>query len=201
MSTPARIPRHIQFAGQYEPEGIHLTMPVDSETALLLQGWGDNPEYHGRFTYNGIRLKGHPGIDLAAPAGTDIRACDSGRIIEISNEAGGLGRSIKIEHRWGESLYAQIGEILVETGQVVERGQPIGRADRVRRAFATHLHFAIRVHPYNRFDGWGGFSDPTPFLYGTDLLTVDAENDGQAEQAHSHFLPPMIEESPGLRRP
>lgn len=196
-----RILRYIQFAGQTEPEGIHLTPPLDVEAVQVLQGWGDNAAYHAQFTYNGVPLKGHPGLDLLATPGADIQATDHGRVIEISSEPGGLGRYIKLDHRWGESLYAQVGEILVETGQVVTRGQSVARTEIVRRVHPIHLHFAIRIHPYNRFDGWGGFSDPTPFLYVVELLpAIDADNLDSVGQSDTP-LPPMVVESKNLRRP
>lgn len=193
--------RYIQFAGQTEPEGIHLTLPLDAETAQVLQGWGDHAAYHAQFTYNGVPLKGHPGVDLVATPGASILATDRGRVIEISNEPGGLGRYVKLDHRWGESLYAQAGEILVETGQVVERGHPIARAELLRRPYPVHLHFAIRVHPFYRFDGWGGFSDPTPFLYVVELtmLSEGVEIDDKDKTAQA--IPPMVVETKGLRRP
>lgn len=193
--------RYIQFAGQTEPEGIHLTLPLDTETAQVLQGWGDNAAYHAQFTYNGVPLKGHPGVDLLTTPGAAILASDRGRVIEISNEPGGLGRYVKLDHRWGESLYAQVGDILVETGQVIERGQILARAELIRRRFPVHLHFAIRLHPYNRFDGWGGFSDPTPFLYVTELLPPNEIAELDTEPQVSTTLPSMVVETKGLRRP
>jgi murein DD-endopeptidase MepM/ murein hydrolase activator NlpD len=197
----ARNLRYIQFAGQTEPEGIHLTLPLDAETAQLVQGWGDHANYHAQFTYNGVPLKGHPGVDLLTPPGAAILATDQGRVIEISNEPGGLGRYVKLDHRWGESLYAQLGEILVETGQTVVRGQPIARAELIRRPFPGHLHFAIRIHPYNRFDGWGGFSEPTPFLYVVELTPFAENADLEHEDKALQTIPPMIFETKGLRRP
>jgi murein DD-endopeptidase MepM/ murein hydrolase activator NlpD len=197
----ARTHRYVQFAGQYEPEGIHLTLPLESEAAELLQGWGDNAAYHARFTYNGVPLKGHPGLDLLAAPGVNVLAADRGRVIEISHEPGGLGRYVKIEHRWGESLYAQVGDLLVETGQVLERGQPLARTDTLRRPSPTHLHFAIRIHPYNRFDGWGGFSDPTPFLYVVELTPTATVNELEEEGGQLVPLPAMVIETSGLRRP
>lgn len=199
MST--RNLRYIQFAGQTEPEGIHLMLPLDIETVQVLQGWGANTAYHAHFTYNGVPLKGHPGIDLLAPPGAAILATEQGRVIEISNEPGGLGRYIKLDHRWGESFYAQVGEILVETGQVVSRGQAIARTEILNRLFPIHLHFAIRLHPYNRFDGWGGFSDPTPFLYVAELISATETDDSDTIAQRATPLPPMAAETPHMRRP
>ena len=36
-----------------------------------------------------------------------------------------------------------------------------------------HLHFAVRISPYNRFDGWGGFANPLLFLDPSDLIILD----------------------------
>lgn len=193
--------RYIQLAGQYEPEGILLTYPIDTPETLVLQGWGDNAAYHAQFTYNGIRLKGHPGVDLSAPPGAAILAADHGRVVEISRDVAGLGRYVKIEHRWGESLYAQLGTILVESGQSVKNGQTISHADAVPRSFPIHLHFAIRIHPYNRFDGWGGFSDPTPYLYVAELLRAENEIVDEEGQSNPHSGPMMLPEKNGSRRP
>jgi murein DD-endopeptidase MepM/ murein hydrolase activator NlpD len=201
MSMSTRPQRYIQLAILYEPEGIFLTFPIEMPETIVLQGWGDNPAYHAQFTYNGIRLKGHPGIDLAASPGAPILAADQGRVIEISRDAGGLGRYIKIEHRWGESLYAQLGTILVESGQSVKSGQAIAHADAVQHAFPIHLHFAIRIHPYNRFDGWGGFIDPTPYLYVTDLMRASPEGDAETPSELPYTLPLMSAEKSGVRRP
>ena len=199
MST--RPERYIQLANQYEPEGIFLTYPVEAAEAIVLQGWGENPAYHAQFTYNGARLKGHPGIDLEAAPGVSIMAADQGRVIEISLDPGGLGRYVKIEHRWGESLYAQLGEIVVESGQAVKSGQRIAQAEMFSRSHPVHLHFAIRIHPFNRFDGWGGYSDPTPYLYVTELKRL-AENDIQDDSSNEQKIIPLMRmEKPGMRRP
>lgn len=192
--------RYIQLASQYEPEGIHLTLPFEGDV-LLLQGWGDNPDFHAQVTYNGVPLKGHPGVDFLLPAGSPVLSVDAGRVIELSNEPGGFGRYVKLEHRWGESLYAQLGELQVESGQRVERGHRLGLTELIGRGYPPHLHLAIRLAPYNRLDGWGGFADPLPYLYVAEPLTEVATRtaiDAQPEQAN---LPPMLQERPGIRRP
>lgn len=196
-STPSH-----QFvtSSQYEPEGIFLTLPLEGAPRIL-QGWGEHADYHSRFTYNGVQLKGHLGLDLAAAAGAAVLAADAGRVVEISIEPGGFGQYLKLEHAWGESLYAHIMEPAVDSGQNVSRGQRLARVASVRQRFGPHLHFAIRVTPYNRFDGWGGFSDPLAFLYlpepiaGTETIVADDW------PAAPEDLPPMLVERPNTRRP
>jgi murein DD-endopeptidase MepM/ murein hydrolase activator NlpD len=188
------------MSGQFEPEGIYLALPLDGDP-LLLQGWGEYPEFYALYTYNGVRLKGHNGIDLGAPAGTAVLAADAGRVIEISVEPNGFGRYIKLEHPWGESFYAGIATPAVDTGQTVARGHRLARVEATRRRFPAHLHFAVRIAPYNRFDGWGGFSDPLPYLYAPrlELLPLDAPDERPA--ADADLLPPVLMERPGIRRP
>lgn len=198
---PTRPDRYIQHASQYEPEGVFLACPLDTSEAVVLQGWGENHAYHGQFTYNGVRLKGHPGIDLAAPPNALVVAVDQGRVSEISRDPAGLGRYVKIEHRWGESLYAQLGTIVVESGQSVKAGQEIAHTETLSRSFPIHLHFAIRIHPYNRFDGWGGFSDPTPFLYVVELKRFEENDELDSEVEMLPNIPPMLLEKKGMRRP
>jgi len=199
--------------GLFEPEGIYLASPTEGE-AQALQGYGDNASYYGQWNYNGVPLKGHTGIDLHVGAGAALLAVDNGRIVEISQEKGGFERYIKVEHRWGESIYGNCGEVLVETGQSVTRGEAIARAPvaqpPLRTATAASgkqrsaafdsiwFHFGVRISPFNRYDGWGGFADPMPFLPpGSVLLPDDTD-----EKVQAGYEPhPMAEDKPGLRRP
>ena len=181
---------------QFEPEGIFLLAPLEG-ACQLLQGWGAHPAHHAQYTYNGVPLKGHPGLDLGAAPGTTVRAADEGRVAEINAEPGGFGKYVKLEHRWGESLYAQLDKILVEAGQVVERGASLGTIAPSPPPYLPHLHFAVRISPSNRFDGWGGFSDPLPFLYQLTLVSFEAGELPQEEM----IPPPMLLEVKGRRRP
>lgn len=191
--------RYATTSGRYEPEGIYLSAPLKG-ACVIVQGWGAHPEQHARYSYNGVRLKGHPGVDFQAEPGVDVLAVDDGRVTEISIERGGLGRYLKVEHRWGESFYAQLGDILVEAGQVVSRGQVLAHveyAPGALTAYPPHLHFALRIAPYNRFDGWGGFTDPLPYLVTAEITTVEAGGDEAVPAA----IPPLLDERPGMRRP
>ncbi len=188
----------LKFAGQkllsglYEPEGIYLHMPFEGEV-VIVQGWGEHAEFYGQWQYNGVMLKGHPGVDFALSPGARVLAVDAGRVVEISLERNGFERYIKIEHRWGESFYAFLGEIPVDAGQIVSRASHIA----FTQIFpVAPLHFAIRIQPYNRFDGWGGFSDPLPYMDTLGLGPDEIDPDDGGVAAH-----PMATERPGMRRP
>lgn len=136
----------------------------------IFQLWGENPQIYGRITYEGVALKGHNGIDFLTPNDTNLLAVDEGTVQEVvPNDPSGLGNYIKLGHAWGESLYAHLRDFSVQPGQVVRRGQIIGRSDNTGFSSGPHLHFAIRLTPYNRRDGWGGYSDPLPYLHPKDV--------------------------------
>jgi murein DD-endopeptidase MepM/ murein hydrolase activator NlpD len=187
------------LSGLYEPEGIYLSTPFEGSHPVS-QFWGQHPEQYGQFNYNGVRLKGHNGIDFAMPPGTNLIAVDAGRVMEISFEPGGFGRYIKLEHRWGESFYAHIGNVHVEAGQRIKRNELIAVAGpSLFPNLPPHLHFSIRIAPYNRFDGWGGFSDPLPFLNPANIVLPDDSED--QEGAPTFLAHPMAQERQGMRRP
>ena len=118
-------------AGLYEPEGIYLSTPFDT-AAPVFQFFGEHPDHYAQYRYNGVPLKGHVGVDFGLEPGSHLFAVDQGRVIEISFEAGGFERYVKLEHRWGESLYALVGEIAVDTGQLVKRNEFIARSGRIQ---------------------------------------------------------------------
>ncbi len=182
--------------GLYEPEGIYLSTPFDG-TQQVIQFFGQHPNHYAQYRYNSIALKGHPGIDFAMPPGTNLFAVDNGRIMAISYETGGFERYIKIEHRWGESFYAHAGDVQVEAGQLIKRNDVIAASGPNRLGVEPHMHFAIRVTPYNRFDGWGGFIDPLPFLNPSNIVLPDSED----EALHPIISHDMADETPGMRRP
>ncbi len=191
-----RFTNHPLEAGLYEPEGIYLSTPFD-EPHRIIQFFGQFPEFYGQFDYNNTALRGHPGIDFEMEPGTALYAVDDGRVMEISNEAGGFERYVKMEHRWGESLYALLSTIEVEAGQRVKRNQLLAYSGANRLNVPPHLHFAIRTNPYNRLDGWGGFSDPLAYLNPENIQLPD---DGETA-ASSMIYHPMVDEKPGMRRP
>jgi murein DD-endopeptidase MepM/ murein hydrolase activator NlpD len=191
------------LAGLYEPEGIYLNAPLEGDL-LLIQPFAAHPEHYALHRYSGVPMKGHEGVDFAVKPGAKILAADRGRVTEISSERGGYERYIKLEHRWGESLYANVGEIAVESGQLVERGAELATVLALPGR-KLYVHFGVRIQPFNRFDGWGGFSDPLPFLLPTSQViatdeAVSVEGNPLAETAEAP-IHPILTERPGMRRP
>jgi murein DD-endopeptidase MepM/ murein hydrolase activator NlpD len=88
----------------------------------------------------------HPGIDIAAPYGTPVRAAADGDVMGGTTGAG-YGREVILNHGHDlETIYAHLSAIAVLPGQHVTRGQVIGYVGQSGRATGPHLHYEVRVH-------------------------------------------------------
>lgn len=163
-----------------------LAHPVqDPRYRIVTQSYGVNGDYYKRFSVDGVPLQGHNGIDFGTPVGTIIAAVDAGRVVEVTEEPGGYGRYIKLLHSWGESLYAHLDEQHAQLGETVGRGEYIGTSGYSGNVLppgpaGAHLHFGLRVHPFNRRDGMGGFTDPAPYLINTQPTTAPQQTPANA---------------------
>lgn len=88
----------------------------------------------------------HPGIDIAAPYGTPVRATGDGEVI-MAHMGSGYGREVMIDHGHGlDTIYAHMSSMAVVPGEHVTRGQVIGYVGQSGRSTGPHLHYEVRVH-------------------------------------------------------
>lgn len=88
---------------------------------------------------------GHSGIDVGAWAGTPVTAADRGVVIRAGWSDIGYGNFVIIDHKIDYiTLYAHLGDIFVEEGQVVAQGQLLGTVGSTGNSTGPHLHFEIR---------------------------------------------------------
>ena len=93
-----------------------------------------------------IRSYGHTGLDIAAPAGTPIKATADGEII-FSGYSGGYGYVVKISHGNGiQTYYGHCSKLYVSTGETVEAGDVIAAVGSTGNSTGNHLHFEVRVN-------------------------------------------------------
>jgi murein DD-endopeptidase MepM/ murein hydrolase activator NlpD len=115
--------------------GSGLIWPVDGP---VVSGFG--PRFGGS--------EFHPGIDIAVPSGTPIRAAADGTVIftEPESSSGGYGNFTCIDHGGGLSTcYAHQQSFAVSAGQRVSQGQVIGYSDCTGHCFGPHVHFEVRI--------------------------------------------------------
>jgi murein DD-endopeptidase MepM/ murein hydrolase activator NlpD len=88
-------------------------------------------------------MRFHKGIDLAAPAGTSVRAAMGGTVVFAGTEPG-YGNTVVIRH--GDQLetrYAHLGRNDVKAGDVVREEDIIGAVGSTGRSTGPHLHFEV----------------------------------------------------------
>lgn len=98
--------------------------------------------------------RGHAGIDIAAPKGTEIYACAEGTIV-LAGWNSGYGNCVIIEHPDGyRTLYGHMSEILCLEGQEVSTGDIIGLVGSTGWSSGNHLHIEVHYEgqKYNPLD-------------------------------------------------
>lgn len=93
--------------------------------------------------------KGHNGIDLGVPTGTEVRAARSGIVVGVGNtdifpKCYSYGKWVLIRHDNGLStLYAHLSLAKVSEGQEVSTGQVIGYSGNTGYSTGPHLHLTV----------------------------------------------------------
>jgi len=90
------------------------------------------------------RQESHPGVDLAVPVGSDVRATGGGLVREAGQDSA-YGLYVLIQHPEGyESMYGHLSRLLVARNDAVRAGQVIALSGNTGHSTAPHLHFEIR---------------------------------------------------------
>lgn len=88
-------------------------------------------------------VKFHYGTDLGAIDGTNVTAFADGKVLSVQ-ELDGYGLTVLIQHTDGFStLYAHLGQAIVEQGAAVKRGDRIALSGHSGEVTGPHLHFEI----------------------------------------------------------
>lgn len=85
----------------------------------------------------------HPGLDIAVPADSYVRAAGAGTVIDVGQDPI-YGRYVLLEHGEGyRTLYGHASQTFVRRGQHVERNEVIALSGSTGQSTAPHLHFEI----------------------------------------------------------
>jgi murein DD-endopeptidase MepM/ murein hydrolase activator NlpD len=99
----------------------------------------------------------HHGLDILAPAGTEVCATEAGVAVYAGNGMRGYGNAVVLDHGDGvTSLYGHLRSIRVKSADAVAAGGLIGTVGRTGNATTDHLHFELRVDDHA--------VDPSPYL-------------------------------------
>jgi len=119
--------------------------------------WPVQGRISGRFgnqrVYNGKPGSPHSGMDIAAPAGTPVKAPAAGVVTFAAPDLYLTGGTVLLDHGFGiSSNFLHLSRIDVKVGERVEQGQVIGAVGATGRATGPHLHwgmnwFDVRIDP------------------------------------------------------
>jgi len=135
-------------AGPIKGGSGSMIWPVDG---AVVSGFGSRT-INGSYEY-------HPGIDIAVPEGTPIRAAMTGTVSLQQSEAesGGYGNYTCLDHGGGLSTcYAHQSSFVATLGQSVSQGDIIGYTGCTGYCLGPHLHFEVRIN--------GSVTDPMGYL-------------------------------------
>ena len=89
----------------------------------------------------------HPGMDIAVPKGTPIKAPAAGIVTFADADLYLTGGTVLIDHGHGvSSNFLHMSRIDVKLGQRIEQGQVIGAVGMTGRATGPHLHWGLNLN-------------------------------------------------------
>ena len=102
--------------------------------------------YGSQRVLNGEPRQPHYGVDVAAPAGTTVRAPAGGIVTFAHPDMYFSGATVVLDHGHGlSSSFLHLSRILVSVGDRVERGEPIGEIGASGRVTGAHLDWRMNL--------------------------------------------------------
>lgn len=123
-----------------------LPAPRFAAGAMVPQYWPlDDTGFLTRGQIGGTASdEAHPGIDIAVPSGSVVRAAAGGSVADAGQDPE-YGWFVLLQHADGyQTMYGHLSRRLVSRGDSVAPGQVIGLTGSTGRSTAPHLHFEIR---------------------------------------------------------
>lgn len=98
----------------------------------------------------------HEGLDIAAPAGTEVCAADGGKVTK-AGWSDAKGWHVVILHGNGRyTEYAHLNEYYFQKGEYIHAGQQLGTVGSTGISTGPHLDFRVKEN--------GNYVDPAPYL-------------------------------------
>jgi murein DD-endopeptidase MepM/ murein hydrolase activator NlpD len=128
-----------RYGNEARPAGPGPTVP--REWPLVERGYVTRGQVRPD---SGSRDEAHPGLDIAVPVGTQVRAAGGASVNQIGDDPE-YGFYVLLDHpEEYQTMYGHLSRIIVTDGQTVQAGEVIGLSGNSGRSTAPHLHFEIR---------------------------------------------------------
>jgi murein DD-endopeptidase MepM/ murein hydrolase activator NlpD len=136
--------------------GLPVAPPIRAQLTSTPAAWTMGPTVPARWPLDetgyltrgqvkaGGRDEAHPGIDIAVPVGSLVRA-SGGASVRQSGVDPEYGLFVLLDHPEDyQTMYGHLSRTLVTAADSVASGQVIGLSGNSGRSTAPHLHFEIR---------------------------------------------------------
>ncbi len=151
LSTPSPAPEVKTAKPATKPDTTEDSTPTKSlpKTLTVVPGKGlfQYPVQGKLISSFGPKGPGqrNDGINIAAPAGTPVKAAAGGTVAYAGSEIASFGNLVLIRHK-GEwvTAYAHLSKYVVKEGQTVKQGQTVGYVGQSGNVNSPQLHFETR---------------------------------------------------------
>ncbi len=125
-------------------EGRRGPTSRNTASASIPSSW---PLTERGFVTQGLLETGdHPGVDIAVPTDSYVRATGAGTVVDVGEDPV-YGFFVALDHGGGyTSLYGHASLTLVSRGQRVRQNEVIALSGSTGRSTAPHLHFEILLN-------------------------------------------------------
>jgi murein DD-endopeptidase MepM/ murein hydrolase activator NlpD len=124
-------------------KGIERSVVIGTAFLRPALGWTSSGYGYRKDPFTDV-LQFHRGVDIAAAAGSPVRAALDGKVTAVAEDPV-LGLYVVVRHQIGFStVYGHLQQALVRPGAAVARGQRIALVGSSGKATGPHLHFEVR---------------------------------------------------------
>ena len=132
-----RIERALSSFSEPPPESLRLPQPVPGPRSS---------SFGMRRIFNGESRNPHSGMDIAAPAGSQVSVPIAGTVVDTGDYFFN-GNAVFVDHGGGlVSMYCHLSAIDVKPGQRLAAGTRIGSVGMTGRATGPHLHWGLSLN-------------------------------------------------------
>jgi len=141
-ATLARIKREAELVRAARAESADLLFfeaPLEWPVTGTITGI-----YGSQRILNGEPRAPHLGVDVAAPAGTAVKAAAGGTVVLAEPDLYFTGGTVIIDHGYGlNTVYVHLQKIAVTVGQELRQGETLGELGATGRTTGANLHWGV----------------------------------------------------------